>query len=402
MGSVYRWLVSWVDIVIAVIVLAATHRGYVVGVFRQVGTLVGLVSGFVVGVLFAPVIADHFSQDVTRPLVAAIVVGVCIVALAVLGRKVGDMANLTLRRLRLHRLDRVGGAAFAAAGSLLMCWLVASLLVNVSLGSISNAIATSKILAAVDEVMPPVPSVEAKVQALFRSVNFPSVFAAVVQPISPNYRLPSVATATATAAAGGASVFRITSDNACGVDREGTAFVVGPDEVVTAAHVVAGGRSFFVAFPDGSHFRDVAASLVEFDPDNDVAVLRVNDRGTNALDLSGSTPRGGTAAAVVGFPENVLVSRLTPATVAGTITAQGRDIYDDTLVTRPLVEVDANVEPGNSGSPVLVDGVVVGMIFSRSVAQNGVAYAVPSRIVAVDVARATGAPVITRTSCAAD
>ena len=77
-GSVYRWRVSWVDIVIAVIVLGATQRGFVVGILRQAGSLVGFISGFVVGVLFAPVIADRFDQNPTRPLAAAVVVGLCV------------------------------------------------------------------------------------------------------------------------------------------------------------------------------------------------------------------------------------------------------------------------------------------------------------------------------------
>lgn len=397
---VYVWIVSWADVVIAVIVLGATQRGYVVGILRQVGSLAGLVSGFVVGVVIAPHIADHFDQNPTRPLVAAAVVGICIVALGVFGRHVGAMANLALRRLNLNAVDRVGGAIFAAVGSLLMCWLVASLLVNVSLGSISNEIATSKILAAVDEVMPPVPSVEAKVQALFRSANFPSVFSSVVQPITTNYPLPSTAAALAAADDASASTFRVTTVNACGVDREGTAFVVGPDELATAAHVVAGGSHFDVSLPDGSHLRTVGATLVEFDPDNDVAVLRVALGGARVLDLMTATPRRGSAAAIVGFPENHVYSSLARAAIDGEITAQGRDIYDNGLVTRPLLVVHATVQPGNSGSPLLVRGSVAGLIFSRSVAQPSVAYAVPASVVARDVAKA-GAP-ITHTACGAE
>lgn len=385
---------SWVDIVIVVVVLVATERGYALGILRQVGSLVGFISGFVLGVWLARPVALHFNSEPTRPLAAALVVGVCVLVCAVLGRKVGAMANNAVRRLNLGTVDRASGAIFAAAGALLMCWLVASLLVNVSLGSLSSAIANSKILTAVDSVMPPVPSVEARVQALFDRENFPSVFADVVQPLAPSASLPTLATAEAAADGRTPDIFKVLTISPCGPEREGTAFLIGPDELATAAHVVAGAHAVFI----GSIKHANVARVVWFDPDNDVAILRANVKGT-AVPLDASTPARGTGAAVVGFPLNSVSAVLDRAAVDGTLVAQGRDIYDNTLVTRTLVVALAAVQPGNSGSPLLAHGRAVGLVFSRSVAQSGVAYAVPASVVAADQARAATGKTVSTGAC---
>jgi S1-C subfamily serine protease len=385
--------VSWVDVVIALVVIVATDRGFAVGILRQVGSLIGFVSGFVLGVLVAPAIALHVHSNPTRPLLAALIVGVFVLVFAIIGRQLGAAANLALRRLKLGTADRIGGAAFAAGGSLVACWLVASLLVNVSLGSLSSAIATSRLLAVMDRVMPPVPSVEAKVQALFRSAEFPTVFAAVVAPSVPAVHRPATAVALAQADGAVGSVLKVTAINECGLDREGTGFVVAPGVVLTAAHVVAGEHHLLVG--------RLGARLIGFDPANDVAVLAVAGARERSLGLIARTPPVGTPAAVVGYPRDGPL-RVARAAVAGTLVAQGRDIYDDRLVTRRLVVVDAAVEPGNSGSPLLVGGRVAGLIFSKSVADVNVAYAVPAVVLATDLARSHRGVTVSAGACLAD
>jgi len=48
-------------------------------------------------------------------------------------------------------------------------------------------------------------------------------------------------------------------------------------------------------------------------------------------------------------------------------------------VTKQVYEVDGVVQPGNSGSPLVVaNGVVVGVVFSRSTTDNSVGYALTS------------------------
>ena len=77
-----------------------------------------------------------------------------------------------------------------------------------------------------------------------------------------------------------------------------------------------------------------------------------------------------------------------PAGVAGAISAQGRDVYGGSLVSRPIYAVTAGVLPGNSGSPLIVGNAAVGMVFSRSLSQQDLAYAIRASALVGDVTRA--------------
>ena len=68
-----------------------------------------------------------------------------------------------------------------------------------------------------------------------------------------------------------------------------------------------------------------------------------------------------------------------PAGVAANLSAEGRDIYNTGLVVRDVYQVDATVQPGNSGGPLVgADGSVIGVVFSRSTTDPGVGYALAS------------------------
>ena len=78
---------------------------------------------------------------------------------------------------------------------------------------------------------------------------------------------------------------------------------------------------------------------------------------------------------------------ISPSIVSGEITAQSRDIYDQQTFTRTVLVVYSNIEPGSSGSPVLVHGDVAGVVFSKSLSQSETAYAIPAATVQRDVAK---------------
>jgi S1-C subfamily serine protease len=97
-------------------------------------------------------------------------------------------------------------------------------------------------------------------------------------------------------------------------------------------------------------------------------------------------PSSGQKAEVIGFPLDGKRT-VSPSVISGEITAESRDIYDKTTFSRTVLVVYSNVAPGNSGSPVLVQGGVVGVVFSKSLSQGETAYAVPAAIARSDVAR---------------
>ena len=88
----------------------------------------------------------------------------------------------------------------------------------------------------------------------------------------------------------GPSVLAISPISCSGsVLGSGTAFVVGEDLLMTAAHVVDSGDSYRVARPDGTV---VIADLLGFDHSSDSAVLRSREKlGTPAFELLAQEPR---------------------------------------------------------------------------------------------------------------
>jgi len=96
------------------------------------------------------------------------------------------------------------------------------------------------------------------------------------------------------------------------------------------------------------------------------------------LRLLGSELARGDGGAVLGFPGGEPLTG-GGAAVRQVIEPVGHDIYGDGEVTRRLYELQADVAPGNSGGPfVLENGSVAGLVFANSVVEDQVGYAIVS------------------------
>ncbi|MFP5308253.1 MAG: serine protease [Actinomycetes bacterium] len=181
-------------------------------------------------------------------------------------------------------------------------------------------------------------------------------------------------------AAGGAladSVFLVRSLGCAGSAGSGSAFVLDVGDgpvVVTNRHVVEGAASVGLRTLDG---RDaVRVTGVRLAPTVDVAVLTVDDPDALPPALRiGPTVGVGDTVRIVGFPAAV------PYTTSGTV-------VDDQQ--GPLL-LDARVDPGASGSPV-VDGQdrVVAQVFART--DEGLGVATPAAAVRAGVRAAEEPP----------
>ena len=166
----------------------------------------------------------------------------------------------------------------------------------------------------------------------------------------------------------------------------GSGFVVAPGYVLTNAHVIAGGRTIRVSSATGRY----DATPVVFDPELDVALLRVPDLLAPPLQLAGDAPKRGTPAAVLGYPGGGPL-RIVAAAVADTYPALGRDIYATEHVRRDIVEIRSDIERGNSGGPLMLpDGTVGGVVFAEARTDDEVGYALASRAVSERIAPAVG------------
>lgn len=161
---------------------------------------------------------------------------------------------------------------------------------------------------------------------------------------------------------------------ACGLRLQGSGFSPAPDTIVTNAHVVAGTTRTEVLRPDG---RTLPATVTAFDPARDLAVLSVPGLAQPSLGL-GSAVVGETGA-VFGHPLGRVPIEVSPARVLRRVTADVGDIYDRPASPRQILVLNSQLDPGDSGAPLVNSGgKVVGVAFAVSNLRPGIAFAVAS------------------------
>ncbi len=149
----------------------------------------------------------------------------------------------------------------------------------------------------------------------------------------------------------------------CQKALEGSGFVVGPDLVMTNAHVVAGTSEVTVDSPDGP----LDADVVLFDPEEDVAVLRVSQLQAPVLPFAPNPAESGSDAIVLGYPGGGPYTA-SPARIREIINLSGPDIYRTGTVQREVYTVRGSVRQGNSGGPLVnSNGEVLGVVFGAAV-----------------------------------
>ena len=178
----------------------------------------------------------------------------------------------------------------------------------------------------------------------------------------------------------------------CGpTERNGIATAIDDDLLVTAAHVVAGADTVEVVDADG---RRSTAEVVTFDPLLDIASLRAAGAPISTVPIRPERAATDERGAVVVNDGDDALERAA-ATVVRRATIETTDIYRDTDVTRAGFEIDASIEPGDSGAAVHLPGGIVGIVWARSTVNPGRAWAIdiPDRF--LDEAAVARSPVDT-------
>ncbi len=131
-------------------------------------------------------------------------------------------------------------------------------------------------------------------------------------------------------------------------------------DILTSLHVVAGADDIQVTFADGTQS---SAEVTAKQPENDIAVLRADDPPDQLFPATLGNPnamRVGDEAYVVGNPFGLYGSMS-----SGVISGFDRSFRppDGDRRLEGLIQIDAAVNPGNSGGPLLNrDGAVVGIV----------------------------------------
>jgi S1-C subfamily serine protease len=271
------------------------------------------------------------------------------------------------------------------------------MLVNSRYTTLDAGIKNSRIVRAMDSILPSPPSVFARIESFLANEGFPVVFTGLPPQTLGPVALPTDAAIRAAVLAAGPSTVQVAGAG-CGVIQEGSGFVVATGYVVTNAHVVAGVVHPVVIDSTGRH--NAAAML--FDPELDVALLRVPGLTDPPLRIDTGTVARGASGAVLGYPEGGPFS-YGAAGVEAAFEATGLDIYGRSQTTRYVYQLAAQVRPGNSGGPLVEpNGLVIGVVFARSTSDPTVGYALATPAVLVDVHKGEAQPVnqpVTTGSC---
>ena len=180
------------------------------------------------------------------------------------------------------------------------------------------------------------------------------------------------------------SVVTVVTTLASGRPGTGSGFVVDAQRgyVLTNHHVVSGGRTHDVIFPDN---RKIAARLVGSDPQTDVAVLEVGAQSVKPLALGNSdeAPIGGTVVAI-----GSALGDFRNSVTVGVLSGKGRRLQSETdpnIFLEDLIQTDAAISPGNSGGPLILATTrqVIGMntLVIRVRGSEGLGFAVSSNTV---------------------
>ncbi len=372
------------DIIVVVAAVSAVVGGWRLGFLARAASWIGLGLGLYVAARLLPAAIRTFdgSTPTTRLLVAAVV----LIGGAFVGQALGLLAGAQIRRFiaigPLRLVDRAVGGAVGLLGVVVSLWLLLPAMSDVP-GSVARQVRSSTIAQLIDGHLPRPPNTLETLRRLVGDNAFPQVFDAL---------RPSQDTGPAplTPGMGPAVIARVKSSTvkvsglACNRIQEGSGFTAAADTVVTNAHVVAGERSTTVLLPTGAQ---KPATVVLFDPDRDIAILRV--AGIPEPPLPIATASTGTNGAVFGHPNGVNEVFVAPAAISREVIAVGRDLYDQHQTRRDVFILASDLHPGDSGGPLVNQtGVVVGMAFAIAPDRPGTSYALASKELEADL----GAP----------
>ena len=373
------------DIILLVLVLAAAVHGLRLGAAVQVLSYAGGLIGLAVGITLILVISPHLHGEFVKTFVALLLLLVPSTVTFGIGRQVGAKIWRRLRGHRVAVLDAVSGAMIATAGTLVIVWLLASVLANSQVRLISSQVQNSAVVRVVSREMPAPPNVLGLLGGDLADIPLP--YFGILQTVGP-VALPKSPQVREAVDAAGRSTVQIVAVGCGNVVVEGSGFVVAPDLVVTNAHVVAGSDDI----TEYDSVQSERATVILFDPNFDLAVLRVPDLTVPALRVDGGYVGRGTKAVVLGYPEGGPFDAQ-PAGVLMRFDPESPNIYDTATTQREIYELQAVVRPGNSGGPLVEpDGEVIGVVFSRDSNNPRIGFALASPGVVQRVREAQARP----------
>lgn len=157
----------------------------------------------------------------------------------------------------------------------------------------------------------------------------------------------------------------------------GTGTLIAGGRVLTNAHVVSFASQIYIQ--QGAE--RVSATTLFMAPNIDLAVLQIEDEDfcakRTAVEVSSELPGNGQAVKVYGYPIGGSDLSMTEGVVSRVEMAA---MFNGTSALR--IQVDAAVNPGNSGGPAFANGKMIGVVFSKSKRAESTGYLIAGEEVA--------------------
>lgn len=357
---------TWVDVIVVGVALLAASSGWRQGAVASAMAFLGVVLGAVAGILIAPHVLEHVDGARLRVFVGIALIVVLVIVGEVSGMVLGRALRGGMHSRGARSFDSVVGAGLQAAAVLAAAWLLAIPLASSSQPQLAGAVRGSEVLTKVDDVAPQwLREVPKEFSALLDTSGLPDVIGPFGQtPVATVEPPDSVLAASPIVGELQESVLKISGvAPSCQKALEGSGFVVAPELVMTNAHVVAGTEGVTV----DSLGTVLDAEVVLFDPQEDVALLRVPGLRAPVLSFAPDPATSGQNGIVLGYPGGGPYTA-SSARVRETLNLSGPDIYRTGTVQREVYTVRGSVRQGNSGGPLVTeDGRVLGLVFGAAV-----------------------------------
>lgn len=159
----------------------------------------------------------------------------------------------------------------------------------------------------------------------------------------------------------------------------GSGFIINEEGyILTNYHVIKGAKEVVVTLSDG---RDVKAKVINYDENQDVAMLKISDDSVKVpavVELGDSDAlKPGEQVLAIGTP---LSKDFNQTVTSGIVSAVNRTVETSSGVKLNLIQTDAAINPGNSGGPLVnTKGEVVG-INNMKIASSeveGIGFSIP-------------------------
>lgn len=379
---------QWLDLVLVLLILGAAASGFRQGALVSVWSFIGVALGAVAGILIAPVVGRQFDDPRWKLIFGIVLVIVFVISGELSGMVIGKYFRNAFHNRWFRLGDNIFGAVCLGFAAILGVWVVASPLKATENNRLAAAVGQSDILSGFNALIPPriktIPNDLAELvdNSGFREVMGPFGRVRIAQAALPDPEVVNLAIVRTISG----SVVKIEGiAPSCNRALEGTGFVVGKERVITNAHVVAGTRSVQITAPEGP----LKASVIFYDPSNDIAVLDVPGLTAPALRWATASAKNGDDAVVLGYPGGGPLN-ISAQRVRGEVGLTSPDIYGIGQVVRKMYTVRGTIKQGNSGGPLVNrSGEVLGVVFGVSddpAAETG--FALTANQVADNVRRA--------------